>query len=313
MEKTCSLLENDLQAQWTFLVSSVSQKFSYHQSLQYPSDIRPHAERLDTILWGMLEAATGLHIPRGEEGLGVECVLQVPVRGLEAHSYQQLLARLPIRERGMGVRSLVETCPAAFLGGVEMALPFITGEQGLCPLLEPLVGDIRGADPASRWRTLTTAGSRTGREFLGAFNTLQEEATDCCLFLGEELEGMMSVGVEGLGEGRVDGSSRALLTQQREKLRARVMFRALKEHPDQTARPTWVFPQLDKTSCAWLLATPSPETFNEGPSYPPPTSGRLWRPTCASPPPAASPWWASPPGARTRGATPPTSTCGATW
>jgi hypothetical protein len=119
VEKTCSLLENDLQAQWTFLTASVSQKLSYHQSLQYPSDIRPHAERLDTILWGMLESATGLHIPRVEEGLGIECVLRLPVQGLEGQSYQQWLARLPIRERGMGLRSLVDTCPAAFLGGVR--------------------------------------------------------------------------------------------------------------------------------------------------------------------------------------------------
>ena len=67
--------------------------------------------------------------------------------------------------------------------------------------------------------------------------------------------------MEGVGDGRVDGSTRALLTKQREHLRARVLYKALKEHPDQEARPTWVFPQLDKTSCAWLLATPSPETF----------------------------------------------------
>ena len=67
-EKTCSLLEDDLQAKWTFLTSSISQKLTYHQSLQYPSDMRPHVERLDTILWRMLEAATGLHIPRGPGG-----------------------------------------------------------------------------------------------------------------------------------------------------------------------------------------------------------------------------------------------------
>ena len=108
VEKTCSLLEDDLQAKWTFLTSSISQKLSYHLSLQYPSDIQPHAERLDSILWGMLESATGLHIPRGEEGLGVECVLGVPVGGLGGYSYQQWLARLPIREREMGLRSLVQ-------------------------------------------------------------------------------------------------------------------------------------------------------------------------------------------------------------
>ena len=212
-------------------------------------------------LWNMLESATGLHIPRGEERLGVECVLQVPVWGLEAQSYQQWLARLPIRERGMGLRSLVDTSPAAFIGSVEMALPFLTGEEGLCPLLEPLIGNMREAEEASRWRTLISSGCRTGREFQDSYDLLHREAEDCCLYLGEELEGELSVEVEELGKGRVDGSTRALLTRQREGLRARVLSKALIEHPDQTARPTWVFPQLDKTRCACLLATPSPETY----------------------------------------------------
>ena len=74
--------------------------------------------------------------------------------------------------------------------------------------------------------------------------------------MGEELEGELSVEVEELGKGRVDGSTRALLTRQRQRLRARVLSKALIEHPDQTARPTWVFPQLDKTSCAWLQGQP---------------------------------------------------------
>jgi len=59
----------------------------------------------------------------------------------------------------------------------------------------------------------------------------------------------------------VDGSTRTVLTRQRERMRARVLSKALMEHPDQEARPTWVFPQLDKTACAWLMATPSPETY----------------------------------------------------
>ena len=251
VEKTCELLEDDLQAKWTFLTSSISHKLSYHLALQYPSDIRPHAERLDSILWEMLESCTGLHIPRVEEGLGVECVLQVPVRGMEAHSYQQWLARLPIRERGMGVRSLVDTSPASFLGGLEMALPFLTGEEGLCPLLEATLGEPRAADPANRWRTLTNSGTRTGREFVACFNLMRGEAEDCHRYLGEELEGELGVEVEGVGFGRTDGSTRTILTRQREKLRARVLSKALLEHPDQ----------LDKTSCAWLLATPSTETF----------------------------------------------------
>ena len=49
---------------------------------------------------------------------------------MEAYSYQQWLARLPIRERGMGLRSLVDTSPAAFIGAVEMALSFFTRGGG---------------------------------------------------------------------------------------------------------------------------------------------------------------------------------------
>ena len=41
--KTCDLLEQD----------SVAQKLSYSLSLQYPSDIRASATRLDTVLWDM--------------------------------------------------------------------------------------------------------------------------------------------------------------------------------------------------------------------------------------------------------------------
>ena len=67
--------------------------------------------------------------------------------------------------------------------------------------------------------------------------------------------------VEELGKGRVDGSTTALPTRQRERLRARVLSNAIIEHPDRTARPTWVFPQVDKTNGAWLIATPTPDTY----------------------------------------------------
>ena len=96
---------------------------------------------------------------------------------------------------------------------------------------------------------------------------LQGEATDCCIYLGEELEGELASPVVGMGDGRVDGKTRALVTQQREKLRARVLKKALALHADQTARPVWAFPQFDKMSCAWLLATPSPDTFIPGPVF----------------------------------------------
>ena len=86
VSKTCDLLEQDLQAKWTMLTASVAQKLSYSLSLQYPSDIRAAAARLDTALWEMMQKATGLHIPLREEGRWVECVLDVPVRVLGSRS-----------------------------------------------------------------------------------------------------------------------------------------------------------------------------------------------------------------------------------
>ena len=227
----------------------------------------PTAARLDNILWSMLERSSGLHIPREEEGRGTECVLDVPVRGLRGQSFQHWLARLPVRERGMGLRSQVETIPAAFIGSLEMSLPFLCGEGGQLRQLEPVVGNIREAEEGSRWRTLLESECKTAREFQACWEGLQGEARDCAAYLGEELDGPLAVPVEGAGEGRVDGSTRALVTQQREGLRAKVLRRALTLHHDQTARPVWVYPQFDKYACAWLTATPSPATFIPSPLF----------------------------------------------
>ena len=198
--KTCDLLEQDMQAKWTMLTASVAQKLSYSLSLQYPSDIRAAATRLDTVLWEMMQKATGLHIPQGEEGRGVECVLDIPVRGLQGQSFQSWLVRLPVRERGMGLRSLLDTIPAAFVGSVEMSLPFFTGEEGVCKVLEPLLGDIQSENPGRRWEQLINSGCRTGREFSECWDMLQGEARDCCAYLGEELEGELAVSVAAAGD-----------------------------------------------------------------------------------------------------------------
>ena len=132
VDKTCSLLEEDLQAKWTLLLSSTQQKFSYWLSLQYPSDVSESAVRLDGILWRMFEHAAGQHIPRVDEGMGVECTPNLPVDGLGGQSFQSLMTRLPIKEKGMGLRSMEDTIPTAFIGAVEMSLPFLTGEGGQC-------------------------------------------------------------------------------------------------------------------------------------------------------------------------------------
>ena len=39
------------------------------------TDIQVAANELDSILWDLLQHCSRLHIPQGDEGLGVECVL----------------------------------------------------------------------------------------------------------------------------------------------------------------------------------------------------------------------------------------------
>ena len=119
---------------------------------------------------------------------------------------------------GFGLRSKVETSPAAFIGGLEQALPHFTGEGGLCQLLQPVLGDWTG-QVDKRWQQLLQSGCRTAKEFSASWVVLQEEARECSVFLGQELDGHLAVPVEGVGEGSVDGSTRRKLVQQREELR----------------------------------------------------------------------------------------------
>ena len=64
---------------WCILKYSLAQKLDWHLSLCYPTDISAAAAELDSVLWDMLEHATRLHTPKGEEGLGVECTLQANI------------------------------------------------------------------------------------------------------------------------------------------------------------------------------------------------------------------------------------------
>ena len=117
--KTVEVLGGERQSIWAALKWSISQRFDYLCQLSYPSDLQPGASWLDGELWSVLEAAVGAHIPRGEGGRGWECVPEVPIRGREGKSFVSWLVRLPIKLGGMGIRSLVETSKAAFVGAVH--------------------------------------------------------------------------------------------------------------------------------------------------------------------------------------------------
>ena len=78
-------------------------------------------------------------------------------------------------------------------------------------------------------------------------------------FLGANFEPPLAVEAEALGEGSTDGSTRKKVVEQREILRGSVLTKVLENYADQSARPVWAWPQMDKLSSAWLLSLPGPQ------------------------------------------------------
>ena len=78
-------------------------------------------KEFDQLLQEMLVSITGFHIPQEEEGRGVECVLNPPVRGWNNLSFQSWLERFLVRSGGLELRSLSDTCYAALIGSCEMS------------------------------------------------------------------------------------------------------------------------------------------------------------------------------------------------
>ena len=265
VEEISDILAGDSQALWVTLHRSMAHKMDYHLSLCYPSDIRPVMEFLDEVLWSMLEKAAGQQIPRTNQGLGYECMLDLPVESMSNLSFQELFVRTPIRLRGFGLRSLVQSIPAAFIGAVERSLSSFPGEGGVCRKLEHLLGG--GADGALWWQHLMESNTRTGREFQESWNFLREEAEQSSLFVGKDLTGALATGPDVAAVLVEGGSSRQAITEQREELREAVLREALLRHPDQTARPAIAYPQFDKISTAWKLSLPGPTTGLTSPVF----------------------------------------------
>ena len=174
-------------------------------------------------------------------------------------SYQNWMVRMPVRLGGMGLRAVSETSLAAYIGGVEQALTHFVGEGGMCQQLLPVLGDMQSS--ATRWEGLLASGCRTGQELALAWNTLREEASQSCRYLGKEVEGLLCTEVKGAGDGSKDGSTRRKLTTWLEDTRAEVLVKSLEMFPDQSARPVWVHPQLDKLSQGWILSLPGHNGF----------------------------------------------------
>ena len=155
---------------------------------------------------------------------------------------------------------MVDTSLAAFFGGMEQAIPHFVGEDGVLQQLAPQLGAVRGA---RRWEDLLRSGCRTGRELSGMWSTMQQEAREISQYLEEELEGPLALPVQGAGEESMTGVTRKLITTHLEDSRFRVLKRALELHPDQSARPVWAHPQLDKLSQGWVLCLPGPRGLKQ--------------------------------------------------
>ena len=224
------------------------------------------ARWLDSRLWVILETATGLLIPRQDQGLGWECVLPIPVQGRGGRSFQEWVVRLPVRLGGFGLRSLEETAGVAFLGALEQSVPSFPGPQGICPALEQEMGGLdcfgEGAPEETRWAVMLRSGCREGVELSHVWRSLQQEEQDSARWLGVEVQNAISKEVEGMGEGSVNGSTRGLVVKERDTTRGRLIKKALEVHPNQArvSRPVWAWLQRDKLSSAWLQALPGPDS-----------------------------------------------------
>ena len=70
VETVCEVLQEEHQALWTVLRSSISQKLDYWLTLVYPSQMRAAAVRMDRL---EMKVRLGMSIPLQGEGLGWDC------------------------------------------------------------------------------------------------------------------------------------------------------------------------------------------------------------------------------------------------
>ena len=255
-DQILTVLEDEKQSLWSVLRSSLSHKLDYWLTLSYPSHTKIIAERMDILQNRILESLVGQDIPVNAINNGWAIPLPVPVETLQTRSFQQWVIRQPVKMGGLGIRSNVETRLAAFVGGLEQALPHFVGEDGICKQLSQILGNL---EDGNRWETLLQSGSRTGMEFAEAWSTLRQEAQKCSVYLGQDITGSLAIEAESAGQGATDGSTRRKITAEREELRGAVMNEAIYRMTNSKARAAVAWHNRDKLSSAWLSCLPGPE------------------------------------------------------
>ena len=252
------LLGEERQALWTGLRASLTHKLEYWLGLLYPSQVEEAAREVDKLFREVMERVVGSHLPHQPGLLTCACCttvegLEVHIPGLEEHTFQSLILQLPLRHGGLGVRSQLFTSPLAYYGALEQSVPHFST---VCPPLQHLYSEEEGE--AHRWAPLLASGCRTGRELGESWRRVKEEVEEMCTYLGEEVPTILACEAEGLGEGRTDGSSRAIMVREVERLRAASLDKAMVQLPN--TRAALVRANTDKLSTSFLLARPGPHT-----------------------------------------------------
>ena len=145
-KRACEVLEEESQALWAVLRLSLQQQFGYWISLVHPTQVAGAADRVDSILWKVLEKVAGSVVPQASEDLAYTCPVGPEVGWLEGRSFQSIISRLPIKSGGLGLRSMLDLSPAAWFGALEQAVPFFDGEKQVCPPLAHLAGLVRSSE-----------------------------------------------------------------------------------------------------------------------------------------------------------------------
>lgn len=268
-EKACTLLQNDKQALWNLLSASFSKRMDYWAALVYHTDLHKAAQDFDLLIQSYLEAATGLTIPFTDSGGGFECSLDLPIQSLNNQSIQSHISQLPISKGGLGLRKISATSLPAFVGGIELSLPFFTGDLGIAPALEEVIGrPDRGT--GARWAELIRHNTRTGRELAAAWNKMKDDAQERCTFVEDDLCGTI-LNAEASSAG--DGSTQTKAIKYLESLHHKSVHKGLQLHHNQNAKPIKRFKQRDKVSQAWLSALCSPMSSIPSPEF---TQAMAW-------------------------------------
>ena len=112
----------------------------------------------------------------------------------------------------------------------------------------------------TRWRVVLNSGCQEGVEMRQVWQKLGREERESADWLDKDMDPVFAGNLEGLGGGSVTGATRGEIVSARERTRALLLAKALKDHRPKKDRPAWAWKQRDKISSSWLLARPGADS-----------------------------------------------------